>query len=236
MKAMLTRIALAIFFLSSLATAGIERKPKLDFSIEPDKLLKGDIVFSHKIMSAKIFRRKYLHLRSVDTLGLSQNDASRLLVAKSAFVVKKPVEFFDARNLATEKFISVMNDGTKVRKQTETTFEVGSKKEGFIKKVTFESDDISSLDTKKTAQAVARIKKLDVITQSSFSSMVEEDTSNQRKEDGAITISSFIPLKENRTLVLRFEILTLPPGVKKEVIRKTLETNLQSYQKRLKEF
>jgi hypothetical protein len=198
---------------------------KLNFNVDTKSLYQGDLHYSVSIISPERLSEKYTDLAELDSLSLAQQDNVKLVLMKSAYIVNKPVGFFDHQTMIDEKFLTHFMGEQKVQKKGENHYQITVPGEGAHKydmRSFFDSDDISTLPNSRVIRAVTQAKKLDVISGSASSIIFKELTNYSRYSKGGVQVSSFVPLKENKTLVLSYSI----NAVKKPfAIRRVLQEN-----------
>jgi hypothetical protein len=209
------------------------KQKSLNFKIDAAKIYSGDILFSARLVDQEKFKTRYKKINPLDVQGIRKEKNRKILIIKSAFMVKVAPGFFNQQNLLDTKFIAHLQEGAKVTEVSDDQFKIKSKSIDFIKKIYFDSDDITSVGTKKLSLAVKTVKEIDVISQSSFATLVEEDGTSK---EGGIIIQSFVPLKKDKTLIIRYELISLPQEARKETVYPNIPSNLERYQKLFEEF
>ena len=177
------------------------------------------------IISPERLSEKYADWAELDSLSLAHQDNIKLVLMKSAYIVDKPVGFFDHQTMIDEKFLTHFMGEQKVKKKSENHFQINVPGEGaheYEMRSYFDSDDISTLPNSRVIRAVTQAKKLDVISGSASSIIFKELTNYSRYSKGGIQVSSFVPLKENKTLVLSYSINAVR---KPFAIRKVIQAN-----------
>lgn len=186
----------------------VEQK-KINFPVKIERLMKGEIHFYFEIISPRKLAVQYPEAFELDSLSLNQEINVQMVLTKSVSVVEKPVGFFEQNQMADEKYLNHVMGEQKVKKLNPSSFLVTVPgKDGFNYKMTryFDSDDVSTLPNTKVIRAVTAAKKLDVISQSASSIMFSEFTNYTKYTEGGVAVSSFIPLKENKTLVITYNM------------------------------
>ena len=218
---LLLTLGLLIYSQGILAQAVIQKD--LRFPVQAEELLKGDIHVAVEIMRPGKVSIKYPELYEMDTLGFTQEKEVVIMVGKSAQIVKKPVGFFDNQNVTNQKFIQHILGEQKVRKTKDNQFKVtipgGTH---YTLKTFFDSDDISTLPNSRVIRALTHAKKMDVISQGASASLVREMSEFDSSVVGSVLVSSFIPLKEERTLMLTYTLTAYRLPV---TSKKTIKTN-----------
>jgi hypothetical protein len=219
---------LAINLLISLPTfALVVDQKEIKFTAKTETLLKGDVQYALDVLSKRKFNTKYPELQGLDSLGIMQEPNVRIIIAKTAYIVEKPVGFFDHLNTVDEKFIGHVLGEQSVKKMSENTFKVkvpGASGYSYKIKTYFDSDDISTLPNSKVVRAVTQARKMDVISQSASSTTYKELTKFSKYFVGGIQVSSFIPIKENKTLVLNYSLFAVKKYYALEkLIRKSVQ-------------
>ena len=219
------------------ATAVDEKDIK--FMPSTEALMKGEVHVAMDVVSPTKINEKYPDFYYLDSLGFSQESNIKLVISKSAYIVNKPVGFFDHLNTGNEKFIAHILGDQKVKKISENFFAItvpGESAHTYKMKTFFDSDDISTLPNSKVIRAVTQSRKLDVISQSASSTTFRELSQFSKFSVGSVQVSNFIPLKENRTMVLTYTMTGVKknfanPKVMKENLR--LEAEARSEERRV---
>lgn len=205
----------------------VEQK-ELNFSIKSEDLMKGEIHYFFQVLSPRKLVVKYPELFDLDSLSLVQESNVMMIVNKAVSVVNRPVGFFDDKQMTDEKFVSFIMGEQKVKKSGQDTFIVaipGEDKLTYKMQSFFDADDVSTLPNSKVIRAVSAAKKLDIISQSATTIKFTEKTHFSKFAEGAISASSYIPLKENKTLVITYNLW----AIKKPIGNlKQLEDNFTS--------
>ena len=226
-------LILSLLLISPTLIGASHRQKSLQFDIDTAKIYAGDILYSARLIDQKKFKEKYKKLSPIDVLGIRKEKDRKIMILKSAFMVKVAPGFFNQENLLDEKFISHLQGDAKVTPLSDDKFKISSKGSQFTKTIYFDSDDISSVDSKKFSQAVKAAKEIDVITQSSIATLVEEDGDSK---NGGVIIQSFVPLKKDKTLIIRYELISLPMNTSRKAIYPSIPKNLERYQRLFQEF
>lgn len=207
------------------ATAVAEKDIK--FMPSTDALMKGEVHYALEVVSPDKLDEKYPDLFYLDSLLFSQDPSIKIVIAKSAYIVNKPAGFFDHTTVSDEKFLAHTMGEQTVKKSGEHSFKISVPGEGahsYLLKSYFDSDDISTLPNSKVIRAVTQARKMDVISQSASAVIFREMTKYTKYSVGGVQVSSFIPLKENKTLVLTYSLM----GVKKfYALEKVLKKNFK---------
>lgn len=189
--------------------AKVLEQKKLNFEVpSSEKLQKGEEYASFKLVDAAAFFKAHPEFKGLDSLSLRNRPETKLAISKSAYIINKPVGFFDHQHVTDENFAKHMLGGKNVKKLDENTFKVTSSRLDHSYEMTssFDSDDVSTLSTSAAIHAVASSKKLDVIVQSAPAMIFTESTQFSKYFDGSISIAAYAPLKENKTLVVIFRV------------------------------
>ena len=187
---------------------------RIDFPLKPQELLKGDVTYFFKVMSPKTLAKKYPLLAKLDSLSLKRQKNMHLKIGKAAYVVNKPVGFFNDKDLMKEEFVTHFWNGNKITRLGPGTYNIvqaGHSRESFKLTSYFDSDDISTISSFKISRAISATKELDIISKSASTTMVAEKTFSKDPTLGEIFIFSFIPVKENKTFVIQYHL----QGIKK---------------------
>lgn len=216
--------------LPTFATA-IEKKD-LKFMPEIEPLMKGEVHYAVDVVLPDKINEKYPDFFYLDSLGFSQEAGINLVIAKSAYIVDKPAGFFDHETTSNEKFMKHIMGEQIVKKISDGNFRVVVPGDGgysYQVKTFYDSDDISTLPNSKVIRAVTQAKKLDVISGSASSILFRELTKFSKYSVGGVVVNSYIPMKENKTLVLSYSMTAVKkyyalPKVLKKSFREESES------------
>jgi hypothetical protein len=196
--------------ISAPTYANVVEQKVLNFPVKPQALMKGDIHYYFTIMTPRQLASKQPELFELDSLSLLQESGVKIVVNKSVSIVNKPVGFFDDKQMVDEKFVSHVMGDQKVKKLGPDSFKVFVPGDASYKmQLFFDADDVSTLPNSKVIRAVTAAKKMDVISQSASTIMFTEKTLYTKYADGGVSVSSFIPMKENKTLVITYNMYAL---------------------------
>lgn len=208
----LTLIFTLNLLLSVPLYAKVVEQKDLSFPIQPEKLLSGEIHTYFSILSPRKLAVQYPELFNLDSLSLNQEDGVVLVVSKSVSVVSKPVGFFDDKQMVEEKYVSHILGEQKVAKLSPDSFKVtvpGSASYTYKMQSFFDADDVSTLPNSKVIRAVTAARNLDVISKSASTIMFSEKTNYSKYVEGGVTVSSFIPLKETKTMIITYNLYAI---------------------------
>lgn len=207
---LLTLILSSLFSTSTYAE--VQREKKLNFTVKGESLGRDDVVYSFAQGSPQDLEKNYPELAKLDSIGFLQEKSSSVIVSKVAYVVAKPIGFFDHENLVEEKFVKDVMGQQKVRKIGQDAFVVavpGKEKMTYRLKIYVDSDDVSTLPHSRVTEAITAFRKLDILSQSASSISFREMSDFTHQSHGAIVVSSFVPLKEEKTLVISYYLTSL---------------------------
>ena len=193
--------------LSAPTYADIVKEKRLNYKFNSELLMKGDIHYSFRLVNAKDVRGQFPVISQLDTLGMLRKPEVKILMSKVVYVINKPIGFFDHKQMVDEKFLGHLSEGSKLKALSEESFQVkGPSSYNYGMKVYFDSDDVSTLPDAKAIKAVTAARKLDVISQSSSAVVMKEYSNFSKFQEGVVTVTSFVPLKENKTLAITYHI------------------------------
>ena len=206
-----------------LYASPVEQKA-LNFDVDSKALLKGEIHYFHEILTPRKLVIKYPEMFELDALSLIQESNVMMVVTKSVSIANKPVGFFDETQMNDERYVSHILGEQKVKKFGPDIFRVSVPATGlkYRMQTYYDSDDISTLPNSKVTRAVTAAKKLDVISQGASTIIFTEKNQFSKYAEGGVSVSSFIPLKENKTIVITYNLW----AVKKNfAIEKVMKSN-----------
>ncbi len=214
------RRLLLTFFLNLLAALPLSAmtvaQKDLAFPVNSQELLKREIHYFIKMLSPRKVTVQYPDLAELDSLDLLKRKAVGIVVSKSVYVVNKPVGFFDDKQLLDEKYMAHVLGDQSLKRVGPETFLVtvpGAKGYSYKLRAFFDADDVSTLPSSKITRAVTAAKNLDVISKGASLIMLREHTNFTGGPEAGVSVSSFIPLKEDRTLVITYNLWALKRGV-----------------------
>lgn len=199
---------------SSIYAAAVEQK-ELNFKIKTQELLNNEVHYSFAFLKPKELLKNYPDIAELDSLRIINNPKVRIALSKSSYVVNQAVGFFDHEKMDQENFVAHIMGDQKITKISPQTYKVTVPKSGgfeYVMKSYFDSDDISSLPHSKVIRAVTASKKLDVISQGANSTYFREYFKFSRDILGGVNVMSFIPLKENKTIVISYSLTVVLGG------------------------
>ena len=182
------------------------------FKVDTEALYKGDIHFALDLQTPEKFHNKYPDLYDLDSLAFLQEPNVQMVISKTAYIVNKPAGFFDHLNTSDERFVKHILQGQEIKKITDNHFKInvpGEFSHQYKIKTFFDSDDISTLPNSKVIRAVTQAKCLDVISRSAASTTYRELTHFSKYFIGGIQVNSYIPLKEDKTLVINYSLMAV---------------------------
>jgi len=222
--------------MSSPTYAKIISQKQIDFPLQTQEILKGEVPVYFKVMSPKTIEKKYPMIAGIDTLSLRKIKNIHLKVGKAIYVVDKPVGFFNDKDLMKEEFITHYWDTKNLSREEGNAFILNKGLEKFKLTSYFDSDDISTVSSFKISQAISAVKDLDIISKSASVIMVTEKTFKDESL-GEVFISSFIPIKENKTIVIHYSLQGIKkPFPKRANLREQFFNEIEQSMKRINSF
>jgi len=194
----------------------VEQK-ELNFPIKTEDLLKEEIHYFFTTISPRKLVVAYPEIFDLDSLSLIQESNVTLLLSKSVSIASKPVSFFEEEQMNDKEFVAKIMGDQKVQEVSPKVFMITIPAEKPIKyrmQTYFDADDLSTLPNSKVIRAVGAAKKLDVISQGASTIMFKEMSRFNREITGAVTVSSYVPLKENKTLIISYSLWAIKNPVK----------------------
>lgn len=225
--------------LSSSLLAKIIEEKALSFSPKIEALLSGDIHYFGQLGPALEILGRYPEVQDLDSLKLFQKQNSKVFLTKSAFIVNRPIGHFDENLFSDEKVLSRLLGNQEVKKRSANSFRVkveGENAHSYLLTRYYDSDDMSTLPNSNIIRAAIGMKRLDVISQSASTLMITEKSKYTKYANGGVSISSFIPVLENRTLIITYELHSIQekfalPAVLKTFYRTEIEQTKKNLEK-----
>lgn len=223
----LMKVLILLLIFSFSAQAEVREEKKMNFPIDTKSLMRGNLhVYFNQLSNTKI-KKLNKALKRLDSLELlKKNKAADFVIAKFVYVVEKPVGFFDHEHLNNQSYLEATFPQEKVTKLSATHFRINESNSHFEIKNFYDSDDMTTLPNSRVIQAVASARKLDVISQGSFSIVFREMFNFSDKTLGGEIVTSYIPLKENKTLVIMYQLMAyskVPANIKAALIAESLD-------------
>lgn len=237
-------IALIVFLLG-LATqfstyAAAVKQKDLNFSVKGEELLKGDVHYSVDVLSWKDLHILHPEFFELDTSGFTRGSNATLMVSKTAYVVNKPVGFFDHLKATDVNYLNHILGEQKVTTLGEKTFRVtipGGTPVTYKLRTHFDSDDISTTANSRAIRAITGAKKMDIQVQGAASIIVKEMWDFSRGSDGAIHVTAYLTLTENKTLVIDYGLMALlPPLLARETLLQSVVDEATAQQRLINSF
>ncbi|MBY0517868.1 MAG: hypothetical protein K2P81_13240 [Bacteriovoracaceae bacterium] len=194
---------------SSIAYAQFTDKKDPLFKVEADLLSEGEVHFSQYTMKGSTLEKELPEIIELDAGKFLNQEGATIELAKTAYVVNKPVGFFSTEQMSDPKWLSQIT-GSELKKTENGDF-VNQKKEEV--KVFFDSDDLSNLKSSKVVHSISQSKKLDPIALSGFSTVLI-----QMKK--SIQIFNHIPLSPSKTLIISYQLSVVEKSISGQGSRK----------------
>jgi hypothetical protein len=206
-----------LFFILNLSTAilvnaKIIEHNTIDFPVLTKELFNGEIHLFFNIYTLTELKTANSLLFKLDSFGMFTDDDSEFEAGKAMYVVNVPVGFFNEKELLGKKYLSFSLSHHQIREKGKGIFDVYHKGEtnySFEMRSYFDADDISTLPNSKVSRAVLAARELDVISKSASTIMVTEKTNFSNFWPNSVTVTSFIPIKERKTLVITYRLTAL---------------------------
>lgn len=231
MKVLITILCLLTHFSTY---AGSVKQKELNFTVNGEELLKGDVYYSVDIISRYKLKQIIPEFLELDTTGFTKPKQATLLVSKSAYVVKKPVGFFDHKKTEDVRYLRHIMGEQKLTELGEQSYKVeipGGKPLTYKLRLHFDSDDISSTANSRAIRAITGAKKMDIQVQGASSLLVWESWDYSKGSYGAIHVTAYLALKEDRTLVIEYGLVSLiPPLLAKETLEGSVSGEAEARQ------
>jgi hypothetical protein len=231
-------IVLILLHLTTTSWAVELKKQKdLNFTVNTSELYQGNLHYSTALISVDKILEKYPELTQLDALNIiyPKGKKIRLFLTKSAVIVNRPVGFFDNQTINDTKFIQHLWGEQKVERVSEGQFKVlvsGEGQHSYQLNSYFDSDDLSTLPNSQLNKTLGLVKKLEVLCGSATATIIHTFSDYSKYAEGSTLVRSFIPLKENKTLIISFGLM----AIHKEFAKKlTLEKNFTDELKAHKE-
>ncbi len=234
---LLTLLILLTHFSTYAASA---KQKDLNFTVKGEELLKGDVYYSVDVMTKGELAKILPHFLDLDTSGFTKSKNSPLLVSKAAYVVNKPIGVFDHQKAASLRYIRHLFGEQKISETSERTFKVeipGGNPQHYKLRLHFDSDDISTTTNSRSIRAITGAKKMDIQVQGASSIYMREMWDYSRGSNGGVHVTAFLTLKENKTLVIDFGIMSLiPPLLARETLEGSVSGEAKAHQSLINSF
>ena len=212
MLKVLSKFSLVFIFNLSISlplSAKLVEKNDINFPIDTAALLKGETHYFFAMISSRSLSNEFQHAADLDTLALSKQKKIKLVLTKSVMLLDKQVGLFDDKQLSDEKFLAHLLGEQQLKKLGPASYKItvpGEKNLSYKMNLFFDADDVSTLPNSKVMRAVNATKRLDVISQSASNIMFVEKTEYTKFSDGGVSVSAFVPMKENKTLIITYNL------------------------------
>lgn len=234
-----TALLIAIFIHFSTYAASVKQK-ELNFVVKGEELLKGDVHYSYMLTTKEKLAGFFPDFLELDTTGITKPKNAKLLVSKSAYVVNKPTGFFDHNKAVDEAYLGYVMGDQKVTKLEERTFKVeipGSTPQFYKMRTHFDSDDISTTTNSRAIRAITGAKAMDIQIKGASSIIVKEMWDYSKGSYGAIHVTAYVTIKEDKTLVIDFALMSLiPPLLARETLEESVSGKAAAQQRLMNSF
>tara|TARA_R110000868_G_scaffold154736_1_gene380925 strand:+ start:42995 stop:43705 length:711 start_codon:yes stop_codon:yes gene_type:complete len=206
MKKLLFGLVLAILALFNFAQAKMVEKPELNFSINYNDLAKGEIHYSFSLMNASDLP---LEIANVDTVGITQIGSSKILYNKVAYIIKKPVQFFNYQQITNLSEIKRLMPHAKVSKISERSFKVSTKGLfgfSYIMDMEYDSEIVSTANDAAVIEAIDRARRLDGTLGQADSTIYRHIHDFSKYSNAGISLTRHYDLNGEATLVVTTNI------------------------------
>lgn len=202
------------------ALAAVVSQSSASFQIDAEKLLNREVHAFVEFTEPKALREKFPVFSDMDALRLADEENVRLMVSKLAYVVDRPVSFFNDQQVMNPKWLAHTHPGQKYKKADENSFIATSSEGKHHLDVFFDSDDISNVERSRVIHAVTQSKKLDTLSGSSFSTTCLLLHHSTTRKAGEVSVTNYISLNSRKTLVITYAITALSKGKSQESTEK----------------
>jgi hypothetical protein len=208
--------------------------------VNGEELLKGDIHYSFRLTTKEELAGFFPDFLELDTTGITKPKNARLIVSKAAYVVNKPTGFFDHNKAVDEKYLGYIMGEQDVTKLEERIFKVkipGSTPQTYKMRTHFDSDDISTTSNSRAIRAITGAKNMDIQFKGASSIIVREMWDYSKGAYGAIHVTAYLTIKEDKTLVIDFGLMSLiPPVLATETLEDSVSGEATAQQKLINSF
>lgn len=215
--------SLILVFTSQNLLAEVIEQKKLNYSINIEKLLAGNVLFSSKYMDPQKVLASYPEFSEIDSLNSLKAQNAKILISKTTYIVNRPLEFFDKDKMSSQIFLSSIYNGLKIRKIDENAFKVSSGEMTYDLKTSYDSDELSTITTSQGMRAALGVRKLDHISQTGSAIVLREITNPSKFFLTSTNVLSHVALKDNKTLVINYKIMALK---KSDLSKSQIKSNL----------
>jgi len=211
-----------------LSTA--EAKPvfqtKLNYDVTPEIFLKKDINYSIKTFTFKKLHLEQNEIAEIVETVFPKSRKLNYIVTKSSYLINRAIANESQEIFNDLIFFKKYFNAKEVKKENDY-FEVKAESFNFRHRIFYDSNDLSTLDQSRIMRSINLIKKLDIITQGSYLTVIHHQTKfNKNLTDGLI-YQMFIPIKDNLTLVVNYGVYgTNTDKIGKKDLKKNLEGEL----------
>jgi len=191
-------------------SADIINEKDLYFKPDPSILIKNKLQYALVLLSPAQLLKKFPEAIDLDSVSGLKQKKVKVLFAKTAFVVDRPIGFFDHEHMQDLKYLRHIYGEQRIDKIVDSQFNVivpGTTEHSYQMNIFFDSDDISTLPRSKIIQGVNTARKFDVLSQGANSVIFQEFTKYTKYLHSGVNIQMFSPLKEGKTLVINYQMI-----------------------------
>ncbi len=210
-----------------LAAAKTVEQKTMYFKIDTGDLMAGNVHYYFVTGTPDDLYKSIPEVFELVPLPLLREKGVEIALLKSVFVMERVVGFFDHEHMTNEKFVAHSLAPQSVRKAGPVykVSKPGADGYTYDLRSYFDSDDISTLPQSKVSKIIATSKKLDVIAQGASATVVNEYSNFSRHLRGGTSVTSYMSLKDNKTLVVHYKMMIVKTAFAQ---RKTLEESFLS--------
>lgn len=200
---------LVYFCLCLPAWARVVQQTHPNFVIDTDRLQGNEIQAFVDVIEGNVLQQKYPVFFDLDAQRLSERENVRLVVSKLAYVVDRPVGFFSDRQLSDPAWLAHLHPGDSFTRIDEHTLLARNGPDRYRLNVYYDSDDISNLQRTRLIHAVTLTKRIDPLAGGSFATSVLFASQSSTARQGEITISNYVSISTQKTVVITYQITAL---------------------------
>lgn len=175
-----------------------------NFTVDAKVLDKGPRTFAEVLRGSEL-ERKFPDYYALDALHMAARKNGGLIIRKRAYLLDKPVGFFNDQTLLSERWLEHTRAGEKLTRVDDNHFRGTDQNGNFGLDVFFDSDDISNVQDRRLIHAMNKTKQLDPLAGSSAATvvMVKHGKKGRPKE---VTYVNYISLNAKQTIVIAYGI------------------------------
>lgn len=200
-----------ILWCPSIHAVTFIRKKEINFTIDPESIMKTGTQYSWRMMEADKFKQNFSHFLNLDGMRVLKNHKGPVVISKTVFTIEKSANYFTPEQISDEAFLRYLYPAFRVKKIEENMalFQSQDRKFSFENSFYVDADTMTSIRNPRYFQPFILVRKLDPLSMGAFTATLQTLEHFSDHAVGGNIVTFYIPIKANKTLVLTYQLLAL---------------------------